>query len=125
MITPSATFDVLKNDLSRFLPIRIILRKHNDKFVGVVEEAFSINVSGKFDRIWWSGNGYTQFGNNYEVDGIKDAERNAFNEDDIIFDPLSDECPVEIDWKSWKASKIAVNSIFTTRNAPFKIKEIK
>lgn len=112
------TFNVLKYGLSRYLPIRIILRKvDNGELHGLCEDSFSIGTSGSFVRIWWSGKAYSILGE-HNVSGIDDAKDNA-KQGDLILDPLSDDCPVEIDWDRWLKS----TTKYYKRNAPFGFKE--
>jgi len=51
------------------------------------------------------------------INGVNDAKYNA-KEGDFVFDPLADDCPVEIDWARW----LSATSKFGQRNAQFKIK---
>jgi hypothetical protein len=120
MISEEALVDVLKHDLSRFLPIRIILRP-DDKHIykGVCEDSFSMSTSENYVRIWWSGRAYSLLGE-HNINGIDDAAHNA-KDGDLIYDPFSEDCPVEIGWKRWMSS----TSKYTKRNAPFRVKEIK
>lgn len=112
------TFAVLKHDLSRYLPLRIVLRAKDDGTLeGLCEDSFSMSMSDKFVRIWWSGKAYSILGEHI-INGIDDAKHNM-KDGDMIFDPLSDECPVEVDWKRWKEA----TTKYYKRNAPFKMKE--
>jgi len=111
------TFTVLKYGLSKYLPVRIILRKDKDgKFNGLCEDSFSMNLSEYNVRIWWSGKAYSMLGE-HNIDGIKDAEYNA-KEGDLVVDPLSEDCPVEINWEKW----LTATSKYNKRNALFKLK---
>lgn len=114
-----ASFSVLKYDLSRFLPIRIVLREQDGKIKGLIENSFSMDFSDSRVRIWWSGKAYSFLGEHH-LNGIDDATHNTKN-GDIIVDPLSDDCPVEINWDAWVKS----TGKYEKRNAPFKMKEIK
>lgn len=118
MITEDKTFAVLKHDLSRYLPVRIVVSKSEDgKITGLCEDSFSMSTSPTHVRIWWSGKAYSFLGE-HNLNGIKDAEYNRKG-NDLILDPLSDDCPVEIDWAKWQSA----TTKYGKRNAPFKIKE--
>ena len=102
------------------MPIRIVLRKNEDgKLQGLCEDSFSMSMSDYNVRIWWSGKAYSMLGE-HNINGIKDAEHNA-KEDDLILDPLLDECPVEINWEKWTTA----TTKYSQRNALFKMKESK
>lgn len=112
------TFDVLKHDLSRFLPIRIVLRKAPDGTLrGLCEESFSMSVNDNRVRIWWSGKAYSMLGE-HDINGVEDAAHNAAA-GDIILDPLEGDCPVEVDWGRWRID----TSKYGQRNAQFKVRE--
>jgi hypothetical protein len=112
------TFAILKHDLSRYLPLRIILRKTDDgKFQGLCEDSFSMSISDYNVRVWWSGKAYSILGEHL-INGIDDANHNA-KEGDLILDPLADDCPVEINWEKWKSA----TTKYSKRNALFKMKE--
>jgi hypothetical protein len=112
------TFNVLKYGLTRYLPIRIVLRKTEDgKVQGLCEDSFYMSMSDHHVRIWWSGKAYSMLGE-HNISGIDDAEYNA-KEGDLILDPFLDDCPVEINWEKWRAA----TTKYSHRNAPFKMKE--
>lgn len=116
--TPDSTFATLKYDLSRYLPIRVVLSQSSEdgKYLGLTEESFSMGRSPTHVRIWWSGRAYSFLGEHI-LDGIKDAEHNL-QPGDIIVDPLSEDCPVEIDWQRW----ITSTTKYDKRNAPFRVR---
>lgn len=115
-----ATYNILKYNLSRFLPIRIVLRKTEEgKIQGYCEDSFSMSWTDSNVRIWWSGKAYSMLGEHI-IDGIADAEYNR-QPDDIVIDPLSDDCPIEINWEKWTTA----TSKYSQRNALFKVKEVK
>lgn len=120
MITEAETlFDTLKvpEKLVRYLPLRVVLRKGEDgTLTGLVEESFSMAQAATTVRIWWSGKAYSMLGEHH-INGISDAEHNA-KPGDLIVDPLSDECPIEIDWDRW----LTATTKYSQRNALFKIK---
>lgn len=111
-----SSFDVLKHDLSRFLPLRIVLRPVAG-YTGLCENSFSMDMSATHVRIWWSGKAYSFLGE-VTLDGIEGASIHA-KAGDLIFDPLADDCPVEIDWAVWRTAETK----YTSRNAPFKLKK--
>jgi hypothetical protein len=119
MSTIDQLAEVLKTPqaLVRFLPIRIVLRKKEDKLQGLVEESFSMGMSDTHVSIFWSGKAYSMLGE-HNLDGIKNAEHNA-KDGDLILDPLAEDCPVTIDWDKW----LNATSKYYQRNAPFKMKE--
>jgi len=112
-------FNILKYNLSNLLPLRVVLRKVDDKFQGLCEDSFSMSYSDNSVYIWWSGKAYSIIGEHL-ISGIDDAQHNS-KPGDIIFDPLSDECPIEIDWEKW----INAENKYSKRNVPFKMKEKK
>lgn len=106
--------------LQRFLPIRVVLRKQEDgTLLGLVENSFSMDVSKADVRIWWSGRAYSMLGE-HKLSGIEDAEHNA-KPGDLVVDPLSDDCPITIDWDRW----LAAAGKYEQRNARFKMKEME
>lgn len=112
------TFTVLKYNLSRYLPIRIVLRKGEDsKLQGLCEDSFGMSMSNYNVRIWWSGKAYSILGE-HNINGIEDAGHNA-KEGDIILDPLLDDCPVEVNWEKWTTA----TTKYDKRNALFTVKE--
>lgn len=109
---------VLKYDLARFLPLRIVMRKgDNGNLEGLVEYSFCLGTSSSDVRIWWSGKAYSMIGEHH-INGINDAEHNT-KPGDLIFDPLAEDCPVEINWVAWRSA----TQKYGQRNAPFKLKE--
>lgn len=113
-----ATFNILKYNLSRFLPIRVVLRKAEyGELQGLCEDSWSMSMSDHYVRIWWSGKAYSMLGE-HNIDGSADAEHNA-KEGDLILDPLSDDCPIEINWEAWTTA----TRKYGQRNAPFKAKK--
>jgi hypothetical protein len=119
MNTTDATFEVLKHNLSRYLPIRVVLRKEDDKFKGLIENSFSIDLSETRVRVWWSGKAYSILGE-HNLNGIEDAERNA-KYGDLVVDPFAEDSPIEVDWEAWGKA----TDKFGKRNAPFRIKDKK
>ncbi len=115
-------FEVLKAPpgLARFLPMRIVLRKLDDgTYHGLCEDSFSMSTEPGIARIWWSGKAYSMIGE-HTINGIDDANRNS-KEGDIIVDPLSDDCPVQINWDRW----LSATTKYGKRNASFSTKEVE
>lgn len=112
------TFLVIKHGLSKFMPLRIILRPTGPELAGICESSFSMESSTTNVRIWWSGTAYSILGEHI-LDGIECAEYNA-KDGDLIYDPLSSECPVNIDWEQWRNA----TTKYAKRNAPFKLREL-
>lgn len=114
----NSTFEVLKHNLSRYLPIRVVLRKDTDgKLKGLCENSFSMDLSDRDVRIWWSGKAYSFLGE-HQLNGIDDANFNAKSED-LVLDPLDEDCPIIIDWERWHAA----TTKYGKRNAPFRFKD--
>ena len=118
MKTEDATAAVLTHDLARFAPIRVVYRidPETEQIEGFVEESFSMNRSKTHIRVWWSGKAYSILGEHF-INGVEDAEQYV-KDGYISVDPLTDECPIEIDWAAWRAA----TSKYYKRNAPFKAK---
>lgn len=114
-----ATFNVLKHDLSRYLPIRVVLRNEDGKLRGLIENSFSMDFSDTRVRIWWSGKAYSILGE-HNLSGPEDAAHNA-KPGDLVLDPLAEDSPIEVDWEAW----IKATGKFDKRNAPFKLKDLK
>jgi hypothetical protein len=129
MNTEESTATVLKYNLSRLLPLRVVLKKVQiskpdntiiETWNGLCENSFSMGWMESRVRVWWSGKAYSMLGEHY-INGIDDAKHNCRDSGEIIFDPLSDDCPIEIDWEMWTKAKTK----FDQRNAIMKVKEIK
>lgn len=112
------TFSVLKHGLSRYLPIRVVIRNVDGKLEGLTENSFSMDWSENRVNIFWSGKAYSLLGEHI-LDGVENAKHNARN-GDLVIDPLSDDSPIEVDWEKWLSS----TTKYDKRNAPFKVKEI-
>jgi len=112
----------------RHLPLRILLRiTENGQYEGEVEHSFSLSWERDRVGIYWSGTAYNLLGTS-QLDAIKNAEGNAARKDNpsliIVCDPLSTECPVEVDIVTWvKAFMSPRAKKFDKRNAPMKQKE--
>ncbi len=117
-MTEDATVTVLKYNLSRFLPLRIVLNNKNGKITGVTEESFSMETSERHVRIWWSGKSYSMLGERV-LNAIDDAAFNARHPDDYAIDPFHPDCPVDIDWDSW----VNASTKYDGRNAKFKLRD--
>jgi hypothetical protein len=111
------TFEVLKHNLSRYLPIRVVIRHNEGVIQGLVENSFSLDWSATRVNIFWSGKAYSMLGE-HDLNGIENAKHNAKAAGDLVIDPLAEDSPIEIDWEKWLAS----TTKFDKRNAPFKVK---
>jgi len=120
MSNVDTTVILLKHDISRFLPVRIILRKNEGKIEGYVEHSFSMDWSDKQVLIYWSGKAYSMLGE-HQLDAIKWSSDNNVAAGGTIYDPLTEDCPVEIDWDRW----LTATNKFDKRNADFKLKDSK
>jgi len=126
MSESASVFEILKvpEKVVRLMPIRIVLRIPPGGFgtEGMIENSFSMDWSKNRVRVWWSSKHATSNlgGTDIVVNGIEDAEHNAEKLGGVVFDPMSDQCPVRIDWDAWMnpANK------FESRNAPFEVKQI-
>lgn len=114
--------DDIKNELARFLPIAVVLQIKNDQITGRIEESFSMGWSPSDVRIWWSGKAYSFLGEHL-LNGMTDAKHNmsAADSSQFVFDALSDDCPIEVDWSKWLTA-LKSGDKFSSRNAPFKTK---
>lgn len=118
MKTEDATAAVLKHDLSRYVPMRVVYKVEPETGTirGFTEESFSMGDSTACVRIWWSGKAYSLLGE-HMLDAVADAEQYV-RDGYISVDPLSEECLIDIDWVAWKSA----TTKYSKRNAPFKIK---
>jgi len=111
--------------LERFLPIRVVIRRHADsKIEGLVEHSFSMAWAEDRVNIFWSGKAYSILGE-HELDGVKNANGNCtptegdlFTPEELVIDPLAPDSPIEIDWNKW----LSATSKFNKRNAPFVVR---
>lgn len=114
----------VSESIKSHLPLRVIIRPTDaGQFVGLTEESFSMGWEPDRVRIWWSGNAYSNFGSHHVIDGVKDAEYNARSPNATIYDPLSEDCPIDVDLEQWAQDFTAGRSKYLARNAPFKAKE--
>lgn len=120
MINIDATHTVLKHDISHFLPMRVILRTHEGKIQGYVEQSFSMDWSDRYVQIYWTGKAYSIIGE-HNLNGLKWAAENSKVNPENIHDPLDENCPIEIDWEKW----LNATDKFGKRNAPFKVNNVK
>ncbi len=106
--------------LRRFLPIRIILKKEPDgRYSGMVEHSFSLGWDTHRVNIFWSGKAYSMLGE-HDLDAIKNAEYNNEHMKGEVYDPLSQNCPVAVDFTSWlEALAEKPGRKFDKRNAFF------
>jgi hypothetical protein len=114
----------------RLKPLRVIVELNTvnaPEVRALCEESFSMNYYTDRAMIFWSSNTATSnLGGSFKVDGVSWASQNhqKYDPTQIVFDPLSDDCPIDIDWRRWledldadsKASK------FDKRNARFTVK---
>jgi len=114
--------DDLKAKLERFLPIGVVVRMKDNKVHGITELSFAMDTDPKRVRAFWSGKAYSILGE-HQLDGLKDAKHNAKKDGDFMFDALSDECPIDIDWERWIADMDKQpGDKYAKRNAPFTVK---
>lgn len=109
------------------------------KYVGYVENSFSMSISVHRTQFHWSGTGYSNFGGTVPgIDGAQDADteirklREKHPEYNWQkYDVHSEDIPVSIDWDDWRRG--SARSIHTmsgvvdkhvARNPKFTIKEV-
>lgn len=107
------------------LPLRILLKKsEGGRYQGEVEHSFFLTWEYNRVRVYWSGTAYGFLGE-CQLDAVKDAESNSKRDPSIIVcDPLSPDCPVEVDILSWVKAFMGGSRAhkFDKRNALFKQK---
>jgi hypothetical protein len=116
--------DELKTKLARFLPIWVGVRLEDGKVQGRIEHSFSMDWSDNRVRLFWSGKAYSMLGE-HQLDGRKDAEHNIkkYQPNEFVFDALSDDCPLEIDFERWLEDLAKdPGDKYAKRNAPCKVK---
>ena len=104
--------------LIRNAPYRVILRRDKDgKITGLCENSFSMSWEPNRIYIYWSGKAYSNFGTTHQLEAISEAQANKdkYYQDAEIYDPFSDDCPIEIDWNRW----LTATSKYDSRNAHF------
>lgn len=116
-------FEIPHEELARYLPIRVVMRKADDgQLVGITEETFNLNTSRERVNIFWSGKAYSLLGEHI-LNGETWAKGNL-KPGDILIDPLAPDSPIEINWRYWlDAMKAGVRRKYDSRNAPFFEKE--
>lgn len=111
--------------LERFLPLRVVIRRHADGSIeGLTEESWNMNWSDKRVNIFWSGKAYSILGESI-LDAQADAEHNCsqdqapdlFTAEEMVIDPLAEDSPIMVDWKRW----LSASNKYDKRNAHFVI----
>jgi hypothetical protein len=111
----STLTDDTRAKLERYLPIRVVLSLGDDgRVLGLTEESFSMGREPDRVNLFWSGKAYSILGE-HQLDGVKWAADNAKKPGDLVFDPLAEDSPIEVDWERWLAS----TSKYDKRNARF------
>lgn len=108
--------------LERFLPIRVVVRRHADGAIeGLTEESWNLNWSHNRVNIFWSGKAYSILGET-TLDGVADAKHNCeatlpdlFTPQELVIDPLAEDSPIAIDWLRW----LNASHKYDKRNAHF------
>lgn len=114
--------DEQKTQLRSFMPLAVVLRLKDGRVEGLVEHSFSMDTDAYRVRVFWSGKAYSMLGE-HTINGLEDAEHNAKKPGDYLFDPLSDDCPIEVDWTRWLTDMAQQpGDKFAKRNAPFTVK---
>lgn len=109
----------IKAMVQKYAPLRVVLRKAEGKWEGLVEESFCMSTSDSHVYIWWSGPAYG-LGAPLELNGPEDAKSHV-KPGDAVYDPLDAFCPVEIDWEAW----LIAETKYGKRNAPFKVRPVE
>ena len=105
----------LLEQLIRRAPYRVVLTKNPDgTHLGLCENSFSMSYEKNRVLIFWSGKAYSLLGE-HQLDAVAWAQHQVKSETDLVFDPFSDECPIEIDWDRWLTAKTK----YDQRNARF------
>ena len=108
--------------LERYLPIRVVVRRHADGAIeGLTEESWNLNWSANRVNIFWSGKAYSILGET-TLDGVADAKHNCkasrpdlFTPEELVIDPLTQDSPIAIDWVRW----LNASHKYDKRNAHF------
>ena len=112
----------LKDRLASFMPIRVILYRYEDAWVGLTEEHSSMSFSPTRVRVWHSGQIESIIGP-IQCHGLWMADLEASKLDGaVILDPFDPECPIDIDWEFWlKAMTHQRIRQYDSRNVPFQL----
>lgn len=116
-------FPIPHEELARFLPIRVVMRKDAEgRWLGITEETWCMSTSRERVNMFWSGKAYSILGE-HQINGIEAAQGNA-GPGDTVIDPLDADSPIEINWRYWlDAMKVGAKRKYDSRNAPFFLKE--
>jgi hypothetical protein len=112
----NATTWTLQEALAEHAPLRIIIRRSEGTFLGLVEHSFSMGLDPERALLFWSGKAVSNLGTEHTLDAARWAKGNT-KEGDLVLDPLSPDCPVRVDLEAWHAAKRK----FEQRNPPFTI----
>jgi len=112
-------FDILKYPrLAELAPLRIIVKKDEDgKYLGYCENSFSMSWETNRVNVCWSGVAYSNLGTTHTLDATNTKGPAGVNCE--ILDPLSEDCPIRIDWERW----LNATGKYDQRNASFKVRE--
>ena len=109
--------------LERFLPLRVVIRRHADGSIeGLTEESWNMNWSDKRVNIFWSGKAYSILGESV-LDAEADARHNCnatatpdlYTAEEMVIDPMAEDSPIVVDWKRW----LNASHKYDKRNAHF------
>lgn len=105
--------------INKMLPLRIVLKDDNSTIQGRTELSFGMDWNNYDVLIFWSGKAYSMLGE-HNLDATKDAKYNVkeWDSHQFIFDPLAEDCPIDIDWAQW----LDAEDKYRKRNARFKVK---
>ena len=106
----------LRARVERLMPMRVVIRHYPDGTMkALTEESWNMNWSNERALIFWSGKGYSIFGEHL-LDGIAAAQEHC-SPKDIMVDPCAEDSPIRMDWMRWLNAKTK----YDKRNAPFRL----
>ena len=104
----------LRARVERLMPMRVVIRHYPDGTIKALsEESWNMNWSNERALIFWSGKGYSIFGEQL-LDSIADTQEHC-SPTDIMVDPCAEDSPIRMDWMRW----LNAQTKYDKRNAPF------
>lgn len=109
----------IQDQLAKYLPIRMVVRLHENTIEGKIELSFSMGWNADRANVFWSGRSYSVLGE-HDSDAVKWAGQNInkYDANEVMIDPLSEDSPIEVDWQSW----LSASDKYNKRNAKFTVK---
>ncbi len=113
------------------------------RYVGYVENSFSMSISADRTQFLWSGTAHGNFGGKFELDGAARADRTLYGSDSFkglikeypeyqweAYDVHSPGIPVHLDWDEWREGSAhsdrtlsGVVNKYVARNPRFEMRE--